>query len=167
MLEIFEAYGPEQIAQARALMTEYASSLGFELCFQSFDQEMAGLPGDYAPPPGRLLLASWEGEYAGVIALRPLRNDPTACEMKRLYVRPKFRGYAIGRKLIERLITEARKIGYSRMVLDTVPGTHDKAIALYQELGFHSVAPYYDSPIPSTLYLELILGEFSSSSQSA
>jgi putative acetyltransferase len=156
MLNIFQAEKTEDVAVARELMLEYATSLEFNLCFQGFEEEMSSLPGKYAPPTGRLLLAFWEGRPAGVIALRALQEQGL-CEMKRLYVRPEFRGHAIGRILAERLISEARESGYSRMRLDTVPGQMDRAIAMYRELGFKETVPYYNSPVSQTLFMELDL----------
>ena len=117
---------------------------------------MRSLPGKYAPPSGRLLLALWDERPAGVIALRALAEDGL-CEMKRLYVRPEFRGHRIGRILAERVIGEAEEIGYARMRLDTVPGNMDRAIAMYRELGFRETDPYYDSPVGQTLFMELAL----------
>lgn len=154
MLTIVQAETPEQIATARELMVEYAQTLGFELCFQNFDEEMRALPGKYGPPGGRLLLASSDGEAAGVVAMRPL-DEPGVCEMKRLYVRSAFRGQSLGRLLAERLIAEAGAAGYSRMRLDTVPGKMDRAIALYRELGFREIAAYYPTPVRETLFMEL------------
>ncbi len=110
-LELRQAESPEQIAVIRELFLEYAQSLGFSLCFQSFDKELAGLPGDYAPPEGRLLLATYDAAPAGCVALHKL--DSSICEMKRLYVRPQFRGKGLGRALAERVIAEARQIGYT------------------------------------------------------
>jgi putative acetyltransferase len=156
MLNIFQAEKTEDVAVVRELMLEYATSLEFNLCFQGFEEEMSSLPGKYAPPTGRLLLAFWEGRPAGVIALRALQEQGL-CEMKRLYVRPEFRGHAIGRILAERLISEARESGYSRMRLDTVPGQMDRAIAMYRELGFKETVPYYNSPVSQTLFMELDL----------
>lgn len=156
MLTIVQAETSEQIVTARELMVEYAHTLGFELCFQNFDQEMRALPGKYAAPGGRLLLAYSGGTAAGVVAMRPL-DDPGVCEMKRLYVRPAFRGQSLGRALAERLIAEAGEAGYSRMRLDTVPGKMDSAIALYRELGFREIPAYYPSPVRETLFMELEL----------
>src|SRR5438132_10386537 len=157
MLTIFPAQTPGEIALARELMTEYATALEFNLCFQNFDEEMTGLPGKYAPPNGRLLLALWDNRPAGVVALRPLSDQNASCEMKRLYVRPEFRGKAIGRALAERLIIEARQTGYESMRLDTVQGKMDTAIALYRELGFKEIAPYINNPMESAVYMELHL----------
>jgi len=150
-----QAESPAQIAQARELFLEYAQSLGFSLCFQNFDQELAGLPGDYAPPEGRLLLAQYDDELAGCVALHQL--EPGICEMKRLYLRPQFRGKGLGRILAERIITEARQIGYRRMRLDTVEPVMKDAVAMYRKLGFKEVAPYRANPIAGALYMELEL----------
>ena len=149
------ASSPEQIARARELFLEYAASLGFSLCFQNFDAELAGLPGDYAPPSGRLPLAEWEGQLAGCGALHKLETG--VCEMKRLYLRPQFRGKGIGRALTERLIAEARAIGYWRMRLDTVGPVMKDAVAMYRKLGFKEIAAYRKNPMAGTLYMELAL----------
>jgi putative acetyltransferase len=156
MLNIFQAEKPEDVSMARELMLEYAESLGFNLCFQGFEEEMQSLPGKYAPPSGRLLLALWDERPAGVIALRAL-EEPGLCEMKRLYVRQGFRGHGIGCILAERVISEAREIRYSRMRLDTVQGKMDRAIAMYRELGFKETVAYYNSPVSQTLFMELDL----------
>ena len=150
-----QAESPTQIAQARELFIEYARSLNFDLCFQSFDKELAGLPGDYAPPDGRLLLAEHQSQLAGCVALHKL--DPDICEMKRLYVRPQFRGKAIGRALAETVIAEARGIGYRRMRLDTVVPVMKDAVAMYRWLGFKEITPYRVNPIAGALYMELEL----------
>jgi ribosomal protein S18 acetylase RimI-like enzyme len=150
-----QAKSSAEIAQIRELFLEYAQSLGFSLCFQNFDKELEGLPGDYAPPTGRLLLAEVNGESAGCGALRQF--DPEACEMKRLYVRPKFRGKGLGRALAEKLITEARGIGYRRMRLDTVEPVMRTAVAMYREMGFREIEPYCRNPIAGALYMELAL----------
>ena len=154
-LQIVLAQSPAQIEQEQELFLEYAQSLSFSLCFQNFDQELADLPGDYAPPDGRLLLAEVEGKLAGCVALH--RHNATICEMKRLYVRPEFRGKKIGRSLAERAITEAREIGYTQVRLDTVGGTMDRAIAMYRQLGFREIAAYRKNPMPAVLYMELSL----------
>jgi len=114
MLTIVKAETPAQVSTARQMIEEYAAWLEFRLCFQGYGEEIQSLPGKYAPPSGRLLLALWDGRPAGVIALRPL-EEPGVCEMKRLYVRPEFRGHQIGRVLAERIIAEAAEIGYSHM----------------------------------------------------
>lgn len=152
---ITQATSPTQIAQVRDLFLEYAQSLGFSLCFQSFDQELAGLPGDYAPPDGRLLLAEFEGQLAGCVALHKL--DGKICEMKRLYLRPQFRAKGLGRALAETIIAEARVLGYQRMRLDTVEPAMRDAVAMYRRLGFKEVAPYCQNPIAGAMYMELQL----------
>lgn len=165
MVTIIQAETAEHISTARELIVEYATWLEFNLCFQGFEDEMWSLPGKYAPPAGRLLLALWDGRPAGVIALRAL-EDPGLCEMKRLYVRPEFRGYGIGRILAERAIGEAAKLGYTRMRLDTIPGKMDHAIEMYRELGFAETVPYYNTPVGHTLFMELAL-DSSSGEQAA
>lgn len=144
-----------QIAQARDLFLEYAQSLGFSLCFQGFDKELAGLPGDYAPPEGRLLLAEYEGQLAGCVALHKL--EPGICEMKRLYLRPRVRGKGLGRVLADRIIAEARQIGYQRMRLDTVEPLMQDAVAMYRKIGFKQITPYRPNPIAGAMYMELQL----------
>jgi putative acetyltransferase len=154
-LQFVQAASPVQIAQARELFLEYAQSLGFSLCFQNFEKELAELPGDYAPPAGRLLLAECDAQLAGCVALHKL--DSAICEMKRLYLRPQFRNQGLGRLLAEKIITEARQIGYRRMRLDTVEPVMKDAVAMYRKLGFKDIAPYRPNPNPGTLYLELLL----------
>jgi len=194
-LRISRAESGEEVAHARELFLEYAKGLGVDLCFQSFDQELAGLPGDYAPPSGRLFLAyavkhaqaggigageannatvkdsgptkaiaAFEergeapvmpgAQLAGCGALR--RIDSATCEMKRLYVRAGFRGKGVGRALAVALINAAREIGYSRMVLDTLPSMSE-AQKLYRSLGFREIPPYRHNPVPGALFLELLL----------
>jgi len=153
--DFFQAESPEQIAGVRELFLEYAQSLGFSLCFQSFDQELAALPGDYAPPTGRLLLATLENQPAGCVGLHKL--DQEVCEMKRLYVRPQFRGKGLGRALAERVIASAREIGYKKLRLDTVEPMMQAAVAMYRTLGFREIAPYRTNPIEGALYMELNL----------
>ena len=138
----------------RELFREYQNFLNFDLCFQSFESELAGLPGDYAPPSGALLLAESEQQVVGCVALRAL--DEKTCEMKRLYVRPQGRGLGRGRKLCEVVIERARDIGYQSMKLDTVSKLQ-KAIALYREFGFQECDAYCHNPQPDVLYLELKL----------
>lgn len=150
-LEIAQA---TDLEVARALFREYAAALSFSLCFQGFDAELAGLPGDYAPPRGRLLIASVDGAPAGCVALHPFG---AGCEMKRLYVRPAFRGHGVGHSLAARVIAEARALGYPRMLLDTIADEMAAAVALYRALGFREISPYRDNPIPGALYMELPL----------
>jgi putative acetyltransferase len=150
-----QAESQVQLAQARELFLEYAQSLGFSLCFQNFDQELASLPGGYTPPDGRLLLAEYEGQLAGCVALHKL--EPGICEMKRLYLRPAARGKGFGRMLADRIIAEARQIGYQRMRLDTVEPVMKDAVAMYRKIGFREIAPYCANPIAGALYMELQL----------
>lgn len=150
-----QAEKPDQIEKARELFIEYAESLGFSLCFQNFDQELAGLPGDYAPPDGRLLIGEYRGQPAGCVALH--RLGPSVCEMKRLYLRPQFRGRGLGRLQAEAIMTEARAIGYSKMRLDTVEPVMPNAVAMYRRLGFKEIEPYRPNPIAGALYMELDL----------
>jgi putative acetyltransferase len=164
MLQIFQANASEAVGQATALFREYAASLSVDLAFQNFERELAELPGEYAPPEGRLLLAflrdsekmpsSAQPHAAGCVALRKM--DATSCEMKRLYLRPKFRGHGVGRALAEEAIKAAREIGYQRMRLDTLPEMAGAQI-LYESLGFREIPPYRFNPIPGTRYLELTL----------
>lgn len=154
MIEIRHAALPEDLPEVRRLFREYADSLAIDLCFQDFEAELAGLPGKYAPPRGRLLLA-WDGDSAaGCVALRPIGGD--AGEMKRLYVRPAWRGARVGRLLAERVCREAREAGYARICLDTL-ATMDAALALYRSLGFTPVAPYVFNPVPGAIFLGLDL----------
>jgi len=152
---IFQATTDEHIESTRTLFEEYAASLGFSLCFQNFDQELKNLPGYYAPPDGRLLLAVENDDLAGCIALRKLSDG--ACEMKRLFVRPAYRATGLGRTLVESLIDEACKLGYTHMRLDTIPGKMDKAIALYQSIGFVEIEPYCQNPVEGAKFMELKL----------
>lgn len=158
-LEILQAVSSEHIETARSLFNQYAASLNFNLCFQSFEQELASLPGDYAPPEGRLLLAFLKQEPVGCGALHKFgldENEPI-CEMKRLYVKPEQRGHGIGLALTERLIREAREIGYRRMRLDTIPSAMAAAVKMYRSLGFREIAAYRANPVPGAIFLELEL----------
>jgi putative acetyltransferase len=148
------AAGLELAAEARTLLLEYAAALGVDLCFQNFSDEVASLPGDYAPPGGALFLAHCGTELAGCIALR--RIDAETCEMKRLYVRPAFRGKKIGRMLAESVIDKARELGYRRMRLDTLPSMVE-AQKLYRDLGFFEIPAYRHNPVPGSRFLELTL----------
>ena len=154
MVIFLQADSEEYLPCVKELLTEYANSLGFDLHFQEFSQELAELPGDYAPPDGRLLLAICEKHIAGCVALRKMSE--TVCEMKRLYVRPEFRGKRIGKKLARVIIEEARNIGYTRMRLDTVHFMKE-AIALYRAIGFKEIEPYRYNPIEGAKFMELNL----------
>ena len=141
---ITHASTPDDIAEVRTLFLEYAASLGFSLCFQGFDAELAELPGAYAPPEGRLLLARVDGVAAGCVGLRPIGDG--SCEMKRLFVRPDFHGQGLGRRLATAVVDEGRAAGYTAMRLDTVPSMK-AAIGLYSSLGFRDIPPYRENPI--------------------
>ncbi len=145
---------PELLAAVRSIFREYAASLDVDLCFQGFEAELATLPGDYAAPGGQLLLAMVDDELAGCGAFRPLPDADyaNACEMKRLYVRPAFRRFGLGRAMAQRLLDDARRAGYSNMLLDTLDDM-ESARELYASLGFEDVPPYYYNPIPGAHYL--------------
>ena len=154
-MRIVEAHTHEDVDHARTLFKEYEAGLGISLCFQNFAHELKNLPGDYAPPDGRLLLAKDDDDQiAGCIALR--KHAPGICEMKRLFVRPAYRSTGLGRVLVNAIIDEARKLGYTHMRLDTLPGRMDKAIALYRSIGFVDIEPYYTS-VESAKFMELDL----------
>lgn len=152
---ISAARGASDTALVRALFLEYAAWLDFDLCFQGFDQELAALPGAYVPPAGGLWLARVGAETAGVVGLRPLEDD--ACELKRLWIRPDFRGLGLGRALTETAIAAAKAADHRAMRLDTIGATMQRACALYEALGFREIPPYYDNPHPEVRYLELAL----------
>ena len=157
MISIAHAATPEQVQRVRELFLEYEKSLGVDLCFQGFAQEVSSLPGAYAPPSGRLLVAFDDGgELAGCVAMRALDDD--ACEMKRLYLRASVRGQGAGRALALRVMDEARAAGYRVMRLDTLPAMAE-AHALYESLGFRRIAPYYPNPVPGAIYMECRLQE--------
>lgn len=153
IVKIIQAETIEHIKQAQTLFREYEKWFGLKLCFQNFDEEVADLPGKYAPPDGRLFLAFADEKPAGCIALRKLEDK--TCEMKRLFVREDFRGLRIGKFLIEKLIDEAREIGYEKMRLDTFPSKMGKAVELYNSYGFYEIKPYYHNPYGETLFMEL------------
>ncbi len=156
MVKIIQAETSEQIETARKLFREYEAWIGLQLCFQGFDEEVANLPGKYAAARrGRLLLAFADENLAGCIALRKLEDG--VCEMKRLFVKKEFRGQKIGIALIEKLIEEARKIGYEKMRLDTFPPKMGKAVGIYESYGFREIPPYYHNPYGNTLFMELNL----------
>jgi len=146
---------PVDIVTVRALFQEYARELAVDLCFQGFAAECASLPGAYAPPRGRLLLAEVDGQDVGCVALRPL--DGSTAEMKRLYVRPAWRATGLGRRLATTVIAEAAALGYQRLRLDTLPSMR-AAIAMYRALGFREIDPYYPNPVAGALFLERALG---------
>jgi putative acetyltransferase len=154
-VNIVQAQSPEDINRARELFEEYAAWLGISLCFQNFEKELAELPGEYVPPTGRLFLAFDGDQISGCVALRGLGEG--VCEMKRLYVRPDFRGRGLGRQLTETVINAAREIGYDRMRLDTLPGKMDKAITMYRSLAFREIEAYYHNPVAGVTFMELSL----------
>jgi putative acetyltransferase len=155
IIRLTTASSPAEFDTIRELFQEYARGLGVDLCFQQFDQELAELPGQYAPPNGALLLATVNGEPAGCCALRPLDSTdyPNASEMKRLYVRNTFRGLGLGRMLAEAILDAAREAGYSSVLLDTLDEM-ETARSLYEDLGFEEVPPYYHNPIAGAHYLK-------------
>jgi carbonic anhydrase len=153
-VKLVAAEGSARVERVRELFLEYADSTGLDLCFQNFGEELARLPGDYAPPAGRLILATADGQPAGCVGLRRFADG--VCEMKRLYVRPACRGLRLGRTLAEAVIAAAREAGYERMRLDTLPSMKE-AIALYRSLGFEEIGAYRHNPVEGALYFELIL----------
>jgi ribosomal protein S18 acetylase RimI-like enzyme len=157
-IDLLAAHAPAQLQAVRELFQEYADSLGVDLCFQNFAAELEGLPGDYAPPAGALLLALVDGEPAGCVAMRPLpESDHTnACEMKRLYVKRAFRRFGLGRLLTQHLMDLATQAGHSCMLLDTLDDM-EAARGLYASLGFEEIPPYYFNPIPGAHYLKVEL----------
>jgi len=155
MIEIVQATSDIEIADARAIFREYEQWLGLSLCFQSFEDELADLPGMYAPPEGRLYLARIDGETVGCIGLRKLEDG--ICEMKRLYLRESARGKGVGLTLIEKVIADAREIGYVKLRLDTYPPKMGKAVSLYESHGFYTIESYYENPHGDTLFMEKVL----------
>ena len=152
MVEIVQAKTVQHIDDARTLFRDYETWFGISLCFQNFDDEVATLPGKYAPPEGRLYIA-YDGDTAlGCIALRKLERS--ICEMKRLFVRDTGRGKGVGKLLIETILSDAKAIGYKRMRLDTYPPKMGKAVSLYEDYGFYEISAYYDNPHDSVLYME-------------
>jgi len=154
MITLVRAETPAQIDGVRSLFAEYVASLPVDVSYENVPRESADLPGAYAPPRGELLLALVEGEPAGCVALRPL--DLEVCEMKRVYLRPAWRGLGMGRELVEGIVAAARRIGYRRMRLDTIPSLKP-ALSLYRSLGFRVIAPYREIPSDRALFLELKL----------
>ena len=157
-VELRLASSPDDIEAVRSLFMDYQASIGIDLCFQGFEQEVQSLPGEYLEPAGALFIALVDGSPAGCCAFRPLMNSDhlNACEMKRPFVRPAFRGFGLGRQLVERTMVHAQVAGYANMLLDTLSDM-ETARALYQEAGFEEVAPYYHNPIPGAHYLILDL----------
>ena len=154
-MDLIQAESPTQVEIARQLFKEYAAGVGINLCFQNFQQELDELPGAYAPPTGRLLLAMTNGEAFGCVALRKIGAN--TCEMKRLFVRPEFRGTGLGLKLAEAIISAGRELGYRRMRLDTLPDKMERAVRMYRSLGFKEIEPYYENPVEVVTYMELQL----------
>jgi putative acetyltransferase len=154
-LTIGRLFDEAELPTIRAMFREYADSMGLDLEFQNFSEELADLPGKYAPPSGCILLARADSEPAGCVALRPLGDG--VCEMKRLYVRPGYRGLKLGRGLAERIIQEAGDLGYERIRLDTIASRMGDAVALYRALGFRAIPPYCDNPFPDGMFMELTL----------
>ncbi|HEV2903944.1 MAG TPA: GNAT family N-acetyltransferase [Pyrinomonadaceae bacterium] len=157
-MRFIQASQVDEIDAARELFREYEAWLGLDLCFQNFEKELAELPGAYAPPNGRLLLAYENDQLAGCVALRKLSDG--VCEMKRLFLRPQFHGHGRGREQAEHIIDEARRAGYERMRLDTLPEQMGKAIALYRSLGFKEIEPYYENPVTGAMFMELDLTQY-------
>jgi GNAT superfamily N-acetyltransferase len=175
---IVPADNPVRIEAVRKLFLEYAKSLSFNLCFQGFEQELASLPGEYAPWSGMLLLALVNDEPAGCVALRRFGTNSASeddeilaeldvCEMKRLYARPKFRGIGVGRELVDAILKCAAAIGYRRMRLDTVPSEMGTAVEMYLRLGFVEIPPYRENPVPGAKYLELDIRAWQATRQNA
>ncbi len=154
MVKIIPATTIAHFNTVRRLFREYENFLGVDLCFQDFEKELTELPGKYAPPQGALLLAMVDEKAAGCVAVRKFETN--ICEMKRLYIRPHYRGQGIGRMLTEKIIDEAIKLGYLTMLLDTMNNLKE-AMALYQSLGFRKRDPYYHNPLPNVAYWELDL----------
>jgi ribosomal protein S18 acetylase RimI-like enzyme len=155
-VELVVAAHPGEYLAGRELFREYAAQLGIDLCFQNFSEELARLPEMYGAPSGRLVLARGNGEYLGCVGVRRLHDEPSACEMKRLYVRPAARGSGLGRTLAAAAIDAGRELGYARMVLDTLDRMTE-ALGLYASLGFRERSPYYANPNHDVRYLELAL----------
>ena len=155
LIELAAPTTPRDLDEVRAIFREYADGLGVDLCFQNFEAELAGLPGEYASPRGALFVARVDGELAGCVALRPLDSSdyPNAAEMTRLYVRKPFRGFGLGRQLAEATLDAARRAGYDCVLLDTLDDM-EAARALYDDLGFEDIPPYYHNPIAGAHYLK-------------
>ncbi len=154
MIELIEARTEQDIAAARKLFQEYTDSLGIDLTFQNYEQELEQIETIYQPPSGSLILIKYKDSFVGCVGLKKL--DKPNCEMKRLYLTPKIRGKGLGKILCEKIIEKTKQFGYKRIRLDTLPSM-TAARALYRNLGFHPIKPYYHNPIPGTIYMELIL----------
>ncbi len=154
MIEYVRVEAGDNLKKIKKLFREYEEFLGFELCFQDFENELKNLPGKYAPPEGRLIMARVDGDIAGCVALKKIAEG--ICEMKRLYVRPEFRGQKLGRKLAEYIISEAMEIGYDKMRLDTLQRLKP-ALELYRSLGFHEISAYVHNPLEDVVYMEKVL----------
>ena len=154
MLRIIPAHAEDYLAHIRELFIEYAEAIGIDLSFQDFAEELSALPGEYAPPAGEVLLALVDGRPTGCVGLRPFGEG--VCEMKRLYVRPAFRGRGVGRELARAIIDQARQGGYERMRLDTIPSMKP-AVGLYESLGFKTIGAYRYNPIEGARFMELVL----------
>jgi putative acetyltransferase len=156
-VELRQVDSESDIESAREIFREYEERLALDLCFQNFEDELKRLPGKYSPPSGRLYLARIGDDVAGCIAMREL--EPGVCEMKRLFVREDFRGKQIGRMLIDKLLSDARDLGYRRMRLDTFPPKMGNAVRIYESYGFYQIAPYYNNPTEGVLFMELKLDQ--------
>jgi len=154
-INIVKAQNNKEIKEVKSLFIEYAQSLNFDLCFQGFDEEINSLPGKYSQPDGIIFLAKIEEKFAGCIALRNLGEG--ICEMKRLYVRPQYRGFGIGKILCDKLFEKAKSIGYEKMRLDTIANQMQTAIELYKSYGFYEISAYYDNPQEGVVYMEMKL----------
>lgn len=152
MLEMLQPTSKSEIDEARSIFREYEQWLGMSLCFQSFEEELADLPGKYSPPEGRLYLARIDAETVGCIGLRKIGDG--VCEMKRLYLRESARGKGVGAALIEKIIADAREIGYEKIRLDTYPPKMGKAVGLYESHGFYKIPAYYHNPHDGVLFME-------------
>ena len=155
-MRLLFANSSKHIQIARELFREYQTFLGVDLCFQGFEEELANLPGKYAEPIGAIILAEHDGQFIGCVAVRPIKDAPETCEMKRLYVKDGYRGLSAGRKLAEAIITKSRELGYKTMQLDTLERL-DRAMTLYEKLGFKKIQPYYANPLSEVVYWELDL----------
>jgi ribosomal protein S18 acetylase RimI-like enzyme len=155
LYEIIQATEKEHISEIKTLFLEYSNWLGELFCFQGFEEELASLPGKYASPSGRLYLVFSDGKSAGCIGIRKI--DDEVCEMKRLYVRPEARGLGIGKKLVDLVVSDAKQIGYKKMLLDTLPHKMQQAQKLYRDAGFYGIDAYYANPIKGVMYMELDL----------